>query len=300
MNQPKNQIGVDFAISYAGEEKAVAKEIDTRLRELDFNVFFADRNRPLLLGADGEIFFERMFSEAKQVVVLISKNYKSKPWTRFEWDVIQKRENINRFIPVRIDDTPIVGLPSNIIYFPFNGDNYQEIVDACVEKLLIYEQAQGITRPSEYETFLTAIKSGSKGATARAYQLVKDKRTRSPLDDCEIPQGMAPAYRVVDLEWVNVSVVKRLSIKVIVPKNSSREAVLFNLKYCAASHFNAYKPDALMVFGYFDEGENTDTNFVYTAGRVEFAPFGDWERAEEGVAYNIPTSEFEFSVDLAG
>jgi hypothetical protein len=33
---------VDFAISHAGEDVAVAKEIDLRLREMDYLVFFAE------------------------------------------------------------------------------------------------------------------------------------------------------------------------------------------------------------------------------------------------------------------
>ena len=33
-------------------------------------------------------------------------------------------------------------------------------------------------------------------------------------------------------------------------------------------------------------------------GVIEFAPFGDWSKAEEGVAYNIPTEEFGFNLRL--
>lgn len=48
---------VDFAISYAGEDIAVAREIGRRLRELGFSVFLAGENTHLLVGADAESFF---------------------------------------------------------------------------------------------------------------------------------------------------------------------------------------------------------------------------------------------------
>jgi hypothetical protein len=54
-----------------------------------------------------------------------------------------------------------------------------------------------------------------------------------------------------------------------------------------------------MVFAYLDEGPNTDTDAFFTAGRAIFAPFGKWEKAQDGVAYNLPISDFEFALDFA-
>jgi len=61
---------VDFALSYAGEDEQVAREVSTRLQKLGFEVFFARERRHLLVGLDGESLFEGLFSTAKQVVVL--------------------------------------------------------------------------------------------------------------------------------------------------------------------------------------------------------------------------------------
>jgi len=83
---------VDFAISYAGEDKKIANEIAKRLIKFDFNVFFGENERHLLSGIDGETFFEQLFTNAKEVIVLISKHYKRKDWPRFEWDIIRKRD----------------------------------------------------------------------------------------------------------------------------------------------------------------------------------------------------------------
>ena len=298
MEAPEDKT-LDFAISYAGEQSDIATEIDRRLTELGFFVFFAERSRLNLAGEDGESLFLSIFSEAKEVIVLISEQYKRKEWTRYEWDVIRKRENINRFIPVRIDETMMPGLPSNILYLEFTGDNYADIVDATVSRLLAYEQSQGISRPSEYESILHALRNDSKGALSQAYQLVKDKRRRTPLENCQVPDNGSPTYKIVEREWFNFSVVRRLSVKILVPADADRDSIRFDLVHCAASHFNAAKPDAIMVFAYFDEGSKTDIDTFFTAGRAIFAPFGKWEKAQDGLAYNLPTSDFAFALDFA-
>ena len=288
----------DFAISYAGEDKEIAQEIFKCLIDLDFKVFLGDNERHILTGIDGENFFEQVFTDAKEVIVLISQHYKRKEWPRFEWDVIKERDLSNRFIPIRLDDSRILGLASNIIYLKFTGNNYEDIVQSCIYKLLIYEKENDIHRPTEYEIILDDIANKNKGALARAFQLVKDKRNRSPLSDCKVPQDdFPPSYSVIIIERCDFSVIKRISAKIIVPKklSESKEELSFNLKHCAATLFNKFKPDALMVFAYYDLN-NVDINSPFNAGRIIFAPFGQWEKAEEGFAYNIPTEQFEFSL----
>lgn len=287
---------VDFAISYAGEDKEIASEISTRLKELGFNVFFGEDERYLLSGVEGETFFERLFTNAKEVIVLISEHYRGKDWPRFEWDVIRKRKLEHRFIPIRLDNSLILGLPSNTIYIRFKDNNYDAIIKYCIYKLLMFEKDSGIRRPTEYEKTLDKITNDSRGALAKAYQLVKDKRTRSPLGDCVVPQSDSKlVYKVRFIERHDFSVVQRLSAKIIVPSKLSREELLFNLKHCAATLFNEHKPDALMVFAYVDS-ESVDFNSQFNAGRVIFAPFGKWEKAQDGFAYNIPVEQFDFSI----
>ncbi len=285
---------VDFAISYAGEDSAIAEELDQQLRELGFEVFFAKRNFSLLVGTRMDDFFAKLFSRAKQVIVLISEHYNRKEWTQFEWDVINQRDWANRFIPVRLDECRILGLPRTMGYLQYR-ESVDEIVDVASQRLLEFERSHGIARPTEYDRILEAIKHQSKGAIAQAYQLLKDKRKRTPLDNVDVPACEKPVYKVDQEEWFNFSVVRRLSIKVLLPPGLSRDLILANLKHCGADFFNAYKPDALVVYGYF-EGESTDRPF--TAGRVIFAPFGKWDKAQDGVAYNIPVEEFEYAVDL--
>lgn len=287
----------DFAISYAGEEGNIAGEVVSRLRERGYSVFFAAQSQSHLVGENGESVFQGVFINAKQVVVFMSKNYMNKSWTKYEWDVIRKRPN--GFIPVRLDGAESPDLPSNLLYLTFTGSNYSEIIETAEKRLIDYEREKGIQRPSEYERILASLKNESKGAVAEGYQLVKEKRTRTPLEDYKLPEGSPPIYEVVEEEWCNFSVVKRLGLKILLPASTSKEEVRHNLIYCAALHFNKHKPDAVIVHAYYETEKKTDINGPFTAGKAVFAPFGKWEKAQNGVAYNLPVSDFEFDVELA-
>ncbi len=296
MSKQKKAGPVDFAISYAGEDLAQVRPLAEGLRELGFDVFLADEQRLHLVGLDGERFLDRLFTEAKVVIAFISRHYREKDWPRFEWDVIRKRNAKERFIPIRLDDTPILGLPSSFFFLEWSGTNLSEMVEACVKRLLLYEKSKGIKRSSLYDSILDEIKYGSKGATSKAFQLVKDNRQRAPLADAEMPEApwsREPSYTIADAEWHNYSKVKRRSVKIRLPSGLNRDEVIFNLKHCCIKEFNDLKPDAVSVCAYHQE---TPLLGIADIGIVEFAPFGEWGKAEEGVAYNLPTSEFEFRI----
>ncbi len=285
----KGNQDIDFALSYAGEEEDIAGEVKSRLRERGYSVFFAAENQPYLVGENGESVFQEVFINAKQVIVFISKNYMKKSWTRYEWDIIRKR-------PVQLNGAEEP--ESNLLYVDFTGSNFSKIIEMAEKRLISGEMEKGIQRPSQYERILASLKKESKGAVAEGYQLVKQRITRTPLEDCKLPEGSPPSYEVVNEKWYNYSVVKRLELKILLPVSTSQEEVRHNLIHCAALHFNEYKPDAIMVNAYYETENKTDINGAFTAGQAVFAPFGKWEKAQDGVAYNLPVSDFEFNLEL--
>ena len=100
-------------------------------------------------------------------------------------------------------------------------------------------------------------------------------------------------YEIVQSAWRNFSRVKRRALKVRLPRGLRRDELIFNLKHCCTKEFNDFKPDAVSIDGYTHEA---DLSGPADLAVIVFAPFGDWGRAEEGVAYNLPVSEFEFSL----
>jgi len=294
-----NDYEYDFAISYAGEDVDIARRIKQAIKELsgDCSIFVAADEQAPLVGQDGEIIFQDLFKNSKQVLVLFSENYKRKDWTRYELDVIQKRNENNRFIPIKLDDVIIKELRSSIICIPFSN-NYNEIAEIAIKKLLDYEIKNGIQRETVFLKHIREAKE-SKGALDKAFQLVRDDRTRTPLADIPYPEGnFQSSYSIIDFEDLSYSKILRIKVRIKLPADLSKEAVKYNLKHCNASIFNEYKPDALAIFAYSDKASNFQGFDKYNVASCDFAPLGDWGKAEEGFAYNLPVSKFEYKIQF--
>lgn len=294
-----NNLTYDFAISYAGEDTEIANGIFQSLSEKydEFEIFFAKRDRNKLIGEDGEEFFENLFNSAKQVIVILSENYKKKEWTRYEWDIIKERNKENRCIPIKVDNVKILGLPSNFIYLKFEGD-YEDIANLCIEKIVIYEKNAGIVRKSSLQK-LTETLENSRGTVDKSVQLVVDKRKRTPLQNINMPKGdFEVSYKIVETEVLPYSTIQRIIVKIDLPDNLSKEEVSYNIKYCTAEIFNLRKPDALGVFAYCSKSSNFLDFKKFNVAKSDFAPFGDWGQAEQGFAYNLPSDKFDWKIDF--
>lgn len=299
MNNNSNKFTYDFAISYAGEDEKIANAIFRALSEKyeDFKIFFAKRDRNMLIGQDGEDFFENLFSTAKQVIVILSESYKKKEWTRYEWDIIKERNKENRCIPIKIDDVKIFGLPSNFIYYKFNGD-YEDIAVMCIEKIITYERHIGIKRKSELQKLTEALEN-SRGTVDKSVQLVMDKRKRTSLENISYPESSyKKSYKVVKIESLPYSTIQRIIARIDIPDKLSKDEVIYNIKYCTAEIFNEKKPDALGIFVYCSQASNFLGFGRFNVAKSDFAPFGDWEKAEEGFAYNLPSNKFDWKIDF--
>lgn len=294
-----NNLIYDFAISYAGEDTEIANGIYQSLIEKydDFKIFFAQRDRNILIGKDGEEFFENLFNSAKQVIVILSESYKKKEWTRYEWDIIKERNKENRCIPIKVDNVKILGLPSNFIYLKFNG-NYEDIANLCIEKIVTYEKDEGIIRKSSLQKLTEALEN-SRGTVDKSVQLVVDKRKRNPLKDIRFPNGdFKASYKIIKTEELPYSTIQRIIARIDLPDNLTKEEVSFNLKYCTAEIFNEKKPDALGIFAYCSKASNFLGFEKFNVAKSDFAPFGDWGQAEQGFAYNLPADKFDWKIDF--
>jgi len=295
----RNKLIYDFAISYAGEEKKIANGIYRALIEKydDFKIFFATRDRNKLVGSDGEEFFEKLFSTTKQVIVILSENYKRKEWTRYEWDIIKERNRENRCIPIKVDNVRILGLPSNFIYYKFTGD-YEDIANLSIKKLIDYEKTKGLERKSELQKLTDSLEN-SRGTLDKSVQLVLDKRIRTPLKDIKYPSGRFNAsFKIVDIEELSYSRIKRLLVRIDLPDYLSKEEVVFNIKFCTAEIFNKNKPDALGIFAYCSIASNFLGYNKFNVAKADFAPFGDWGQAEEGFTYSIQSDKFDWKIEF--
>jgi hypothetical protein len=158
MNRSENRdFPYDIAISFAGEDRPIALQIFELLRSRGINVFYDFNEQSDMLGKNLIDHLSDIYSNrARYCLMLISKDYPDKPWTRLERRSAQARafrQPEEYILPVRLDDTEVPGLPSSIGYFDLRRYSVENLVDQIVKKIgrqasRIQDQEGGISGAS--------------------------------------------------------------------------------------------------------------------------------------------------------
>lgn len=120
----------DFAISFAGENRSLAREIVKQLSILDTHVFFDENFESNFLGRAWSSEFQRIFgSDSRLVICLLDHHYKEKIWPTFERECFLPRVPKHEVIPIFLDETKFVGLSQDVIGIDFKGSD-GDAVDA--------------------------------------------------------------------------------------------------------------------------------------------------------------------------
>lgn len=132
----------DFALSFAGENRQLAEMVANQLEMLDCAVFYDAWFEANYLGKAWHKSFTQIFSEqARFVVCLLDKNHAEKIWPTFERECFTPRIAEAAVIPIYLDDTPVAGIPKDIIGIPFKNytayepDLQNKVTDEIVFKL---------------------------------------------------------------------------------------------------------------------------------------------------------------------
>lgn len=122
----------DIAISFAGENRALAKHLAEQFATLDIPVFYDENFEANYLGMAWSKEFTRIFGSASRYVVcLLDKHHHEKIWPTFEREVFLPRVVKGEVIPIYLDDTPIRGIPSDVVGIRFMdmSEGWQERAD---------------------------------------------------------------------------------------------------------------------------------------------------------------------------
>ncbi|NIJ91889.1 hypothetical protein FHT12_000547 [Xanthomonas campestris] len=96
----------DFALSFAGTERAHAKRIHELLNAREVSCFYDHDEQHRIIAAHVEEYLAPIYrSEARYVVPLLSVNYPTRIWTKFESDAFRERFGQGGVIPIRYTDT---------------------------------------------------------------------------------------------------------------------------------------------------------------------------------------------------
>ncbi len=129
----------DFAISFAGENRDLAKLISDQLTLLDCTVFYDEYYEANYLGHAWSDQFKRIFGESSRLVVcLLDRNHKDKIWPTFERECFIPRVEERAVIPIYLDDSVFPGIPRDIVGITFkieDGIDEGRVTDEIVFKL---------------------------------------------------------------------------------------------------------------------------------------------------------------------
>ena len=132
----------DIALSFAGENRDLARHIASQLRDLDVPVFLDEQFEVNLLGQTWTKVFREIFSEKSRFVVcLLDQYHLAKIWPTFEREHFLDRINEGNVIPIFLDNTKFLGIPSDVVSIRFdfdkNNPDWKVLADsAIIEKLV--------------------------------------------------------------------------------------------------------------------------------------------------------------------
>lgn len=132
----------DLAISFAGEDRMVAKNVADLLRNSGYTVFYDEFEKATLWGKDLYTHLIDVYSKkARFCLMIISEHYAKKQWTSLERKAAQERaynENREYILPLRIDDTQIPGVLTTTGYIDLRNIQLEEVVELLKQKISGY------------------------------------------------------------------------------------------------------------------------------------------------------------------
>jgi hypothetical protein len=129
----------DLAISFAGEQRSLARSLAERLDGAGYSIFFDEFHQAELWGRDLTVALRDVYSrEARWCLVLVSKDYVQKAWTNFERQNALSRfmqERSGYLLCLRLDGTELPGLPSVIGYIDYTSTNEDNVYQLLLQKM---------------------------------------------------------------------------------------------------------------------------------------------------------------------
>lgn len=129
----------DLAISFAGEQREIARGLAERLDAAGYSIFFDEFHQAELWGSDLTTALGSVYAnDARWCLVLVSEDYIRKPWTNLE-----RQNALFRFMQQRtgyllclsIDGSKLPGLPAVVGYLDIHGHNEEHIYSLLLQKL---------------------------------------------------------------------------------------------------------------------------------------------------------------------
>lgn len=136
-NESGKSFEFDLAISFAGENRELARRFAEKIEVFDVSVFFDELYESNLLGKALTKQFTKIFNDQSRFVLcLLDRFHLDKIWPTFERETFRKRLAEEAIIPVYLDDSTFLGIPEDIYGFDMKKGQSERDIDNAVDKLV--------------------------------------------------------------------------------------------------------------------------------------------------------------------
>lgn len=129
----------DLAISFAGEDRPLARGLADRLDAAGYSIFFDEFHQAELWGRDLSVALSEVYArDARWCLILVSEAYLQKPWTN-----IERQNALSRFMKerggyllcLRFDSAKLPGLPDVVGYIDYSGRTEEEVYGLLLQRM---------------------------------------------------------------------------------------------------------------------------------------------------------------------
>jgi len=165
------QPSFDFAISFAGADRALAERLASLLSDNGAVVFIDTPYRAHLVGKRLDREFEWVFGPGtRYFVVIVSRSYVDRLWPQHEWSIAVReaeRRSEEFILPLRVDDSLLVGLSSAVGYIDLLQNPIEEVAEVLLEKMTGARRAEVTRWVAAFGVLIEdLLRSGDLPATA--------------------------------------------------------------------------------------------------------------------------------------
>jgi small GTP-binding protein len=158
----------DVFLSHSAKDKEIVRSLAERLRQDGLTVWFDEwMLRP---GDSIPAKIEGGLERSRVLVLCMSANSFGSDWTHLEAGTFRFRDPLNqerRFIPLRLDDTPIKGSLAQFLYINWHrtkrDGEYGKLLEACrfpIKRRAT--EAEGEAQPIQWGVDVVSLRGGSK------------------------------------------------------------------------------------------------------------------------------------------
>ena len=169
----------DVALSFAGEDRSIAREIAESLTIEGISVFFDEAASAELWGRDLFQYLQRVYTDSKLCIVLISRSYNERQWTHSEFrNLLAHSMHRPSFsiLPLHIGDAPVPKELASLAYVEWSSISPRQLAQMVKARLASLPDPEPRDKRENYHVIKRESGwSVKRGSASRAASVHKTK-----------------------------------------------------------------------------------------------------------------------------